>query len=142
MTTTQFPVALINSYIVEILGNAQYKNPLLLKNLSQKTKYNLKKLGDILREEQKNVYAQVMDLRTKYSEKIKTPEGKDELEIKEEFKEQFLKEATELENMKIPIIHYPFVEADFIDKSTGDVVGAEGIYYNIIDILIYETNPQ
>lgn len=138
MTTTQFPVALMNSYIIEIMGGGQYKNPLLLENLSQKTKFNLRKLGDALKVEHKLAYKQLMDLREKYSDSAKNDKGEIELTVKEEFKEQFVKEASEIEEMKIPILHYPFEEKDFIDKSTGEVVGTSGTYYNIIDILIYE----
>lgn len=138
MTTTQFPALLLNSYIVEIMGSEKHKNPLLLRNLSQKTKFNLRKLAEALKVEQKAINTQVMDLRTKYSDKTKDEKGQEQLVVREAETELFIKEVQEIEDMKISVAHYPFEEKDFIDKSTGEVVGAEGLYFNIIDILIFD----
>lgn len=148
---TKFSAKYLESYIVEIFGRQDVKDPLLLKNLSQKTKFKLKKLGNALQSEYKDIRAHLQELFEKYAteeempvEQLELPlegqekkasSGKAQKRIPEDKKEAFLKEAGELENMLIEIEHAPFEEKDFIDKETGDIV-AGGIYYNCIELVL------
>lgn len=136
MKETKFPALMLNSYVIEIFGSGEHKNPLIMKNLSQKTKFHLKKLGEQFHKEDKALKDQVMDIRKELSDEVEE-DGKKFYQLKEENKDEFKKRISELEAIVIPLLHYEFTEADFIDKKTGDVVGGEDIYYNIIDILIY-----
>lgn len=136
MKETKFPAALLNSYVIEIFGSGEHKNPLIMKNLSQKTKYNLKKLGEQFHKEDTQLKNQVMEIRKELSDEVEE-NGVKMYQLKEGNMEEFKKKIAELELMTIPLLHYDFKEEDFIDKATGDVVGGENIYYNIIDILIY-----
>lgn len=151
MTTSKFQVKFINQYIVELFGNQDVREPILVKDISQKVKYHLKKLGNTLQEEYKTVIAQLQEMFDKYSEEVtEAPEENvaggtrvpgPKKRIKEEFKEQFLKESSELEDMEIEVSHYSFTERDFIDHSTGDVVGGN-IYFNLIDLLVFSKEDE
>lgn len=138
MTTTNFKSRFLEQYLIELLGNKDNTvHPLLTKNLSQKTKYNLKKLADEVRKSYNDIKEQVRTIFDKYAEEYEDEAGKKMKRIKKENEETAAKEFNELEEMDVSILHYPFEEKDFIDKSTGEVV-ADETYYNIIDILIYD----
>lgn len=146
--TTKFKVKFLQQYLTEIFGNDETSDPLLRCNLSQKTKFNLKKLGVSLQEEHKNATSAVRELFNESSEDVPLKEGETLKEgvlpqkrIKEEFKEKFQKEIKEIEEMVVSIDHPDFVEKDFIDRSTGEIV-AGNTYYNLIDILLrWEEEP-
>lgn len=145
-TSTKFQVRYLPQYVTEIFGNQEFRDPLLTKNLSQKVKYRLKKLGNSLQEEYRQAVEQLKELFEKYSEEvaasdvvaddINTKPENSKRQIKPEFKEQFQKEAQEIEEMEVEIPHSEFVERDFIDQSTGDIVGGN-TYWNIIDMLVF-----
>lgn len=148
---TKFKAKFLNVYLVEIFGSEDMTEPLLQKNLSQKTKFQLKKLGASLQKEYKSVLTEIQELFNTHSEEVQEEElvleevGEEvpvrtlpstpKKRVKEENKEQFLKEALELEEMLVDIEHSEFTEKDFIDRNTGDIVGGSQ-YYNIIDILL------
>ncbi len=140
MIVTKFKAALLSNLLVELFGSSDEKfhDPLLLKNLSQKTKFHLRKLGESIQKEDKAIKDSLRELYDKYYDVPVNKEGeKPQRELKEGMKvEDFIKEATELEQMDIEISHYDFQEDDFIDKSTNDIVGGK-IYYNIIDLTIF-----
>lgn len=137
MTTTNFKAKFLEQYLIELLGSKDGTvHPLLTKPLNQKTKYNLKKLSEELRKEMTNVKDQVKEIYDKYSEEYIDEAGTKMRRIKKEHEEEAAKEFVELEDMDVPIVHYPFVEKDFIDKETGEVV-ADETYYNIIDELVF-----
>jgi len=137
MATTKFKAQYLSQYIQEIFGSPEQQEPLLTKNLSQKTKFHLKRLGNSLQAEYKQLIEQVRELYDKYSEEYEGEDKKPKKRIKEEFKEQFTKEVEELDDVEVPITHDDFIERDFIDKSTGDIVGGK-VYFNLLDILIFE----
>lgn len=155
---TKFQARYLESYIVEIFGRQDVKDPLLLKNLSQRTKFKLKKLGNSLQEEYKAVREHLQQLFEKYAieEEIGQPElpfeptealqeaskkqKSTQKRIPEDKKEEFLKEAAELEDMLVEIEHQPFEEKDFIDKDTNEIVAGQ-IYYNLVDILAQWEDP-
>lgn len=151
MTKTKFEAKFLNQFIVELFGNQDVRDPLLLKDISQKVKYHLKKLGNAMQAEHKALIAQLQELYDKYSEEVpvdSTAEDRDpnaplpsKRRIKEEFKEKFIKETSELEDLEIELEHYSFTEKDFIDHSTGDVVGGT-TYFNLIDKLVYEKEEK
>lgn len=152
---TKFQAKFLESYIVEIFGRQDVKDPLLLKNLSQRTKFNLKKLGNALQEEYKAVRGHLQELFDKYAVEEEVPAEQLELplegpietpkkavkpvakKIPDDKREEFLKEASELEEMLVEVEHAEFKESDFIDKETGDIV-AGSIYYNVIDLLLWD----
>ncbi len=149
MTTTKFKINLIPQMTVEIFGSDQLPDPLLLKSIPQKTKYELKKLGNALNEELKTALTEMKELRDKFSEDFdeKDKDGLPVLDkdgkpvqkkrIKKEHEEEFLKAARDIEDMEVEIQHYDFTERDFIDSSTGGVVSSKS-YYNLLDRVIYE----
>ncbi len=155
--TTKFKVKFLPQYLHEIFGNPEFQNPLLTQNLSQKTKFALKKLGNSLQEEYKQVLDQLRELYKGYSEEVpdestevtsseeetvkQAPKKEPATRVKEEFKEQFLKESLEIENMDVEIDHPELTERDFFDRSTGEVIGSTN-YYNVIDILLYERDEK
>jgi len=136
MTTTTFLAGALNVYLGEIFGSNENKHPLLFMNLSQKTKYNLRKLGESLKKEQKTVIDQLIEIRKNYIETVVEDDKKVEKVIVGK-EDEFMKVTKELEVVEIQIEHPDFQEKDFIDKTTGEIVGSE-LYYNIIDKLIYE----
>ena len=148
-TSTKFQVKFLPQYISEIFGNQEFKDPLLTKNLSQKVKYQLKKLGNSLQEEYKQAVEHLKELFEKYSETTPPENVSDGIaeksiptkKIKPEFTEQFREESKEIEEMEVEIHHTVFVERDFVDQSTGEVVGGN-IYWNIIDKLVYEKSEK
>lgn len=144
--TTEFQIKYIGQYLAEIFGNEQIREPLLNKSISQKTKFQLKRLGLMLQKEYKVVLEQTQELFNKYSEEVEVPtkEGQEPTKrkvIKEEFKETFMKEAGELEDGVVTLTYDKFEDRDFIDKNTGDIV-AGNTYYNIIDILLWEVKEE
>lgn len=149
-TNTKFQVRYLPQYATEIFGNQEFSEPLLTKNLSQKVKYQLKKLGSAIQEEYKQAVQQLKELYDKYSEEvldeipIESPlesvvekSRPSKTQIKAEFREQFKKEAQEIEDIEVEIPHTVFTEKDFIDHSTGAVVSGN-TYFNIVDKLVYE----
>lgn len=151
MTTTKFKTKFLQQYALEIFGNREFPEPLLNKNLSQKIKFHLKKLGNALQVEQKQALEQVQELFNKYSEEVPEQEAVENTEsaevvnvqqkpqkrVKDEFREQFLREAQEIEDIDVSIQHEDFTEKDFIDRETGEIVGGE-VYYNLLELLILE----
>jgi hypothetical protein len=138
MTTSKFKVKLLETYLIELFGNQKVTEPLLRKNLSQKVKFQLKKLGILMEEEHKLASTQLRELFDKYSKEEKgEPNMPPKRVLKDEFKEQFETEAREIEEMDVEISHYDFSERDFIDQSTGEIV-AGNIYYNVLDIIFFE----
>jgi len=152
MTTTKFKTKFLQQYALEIFGNREFSEPLLNKNLSQKIKFHLKKLGNALQVEQKQALEQVQELFNKYSEEVPEQEAVENTEsaevvskvqqapqkrVKDEFREQFLREAQEIEDIDVSIQHEDFTEKDFIDRETGEIVGGE-VYYNLLELLILE----
>jgi hypothetical protein len=144
--TSKFKAQFLNVYISEIFGNKEMQEPLLLKNISQKTKFGLKKLGTALQVEYKAIMEKLQEMFNEYSEEVVSPLKEDAAPdavpetrkvVKEEFREQFLKETKELEDLDIEVSHQDFEEKDFIDKSTGDIVASNN-YYNLLDILVFE----
>lgn len=136
MTVTKFKAQFLQQFLQEIFGSAEQQEPLLTKNLSQKTKFHLKRLGNSLQTEYKQLIEAVKELYDKYSEEY-DKDGKPAKRIKEEHKEDFAREAGELDELEISITHDDFIERDFIDKSTGEVVGGK-TYFNLIDLLVFE----
>lgn len=144
--TTEFQIKYVGQYLAEIFGSEQVKDPLLNKNISQRTKFQLKRLGLMLQKDYKEVLNQTQEIFNKYSEEKEVPQKEGEAPIKrkvikEEFKETFMKEAGELEEGVVTLTHDKFEERDFIDKSTGDIV-AGNTYYNVIDILLWEKQEE
>lgn len=144
--TTEFQIKYIGQYLAEIFGSEQIREPLLNKSISQKTKFQLKRLGLMLQKEYKVVLDQTQELFNKYSEEVDVPakEGQEPTKrkvIKEEFKETFMNEARELEDGVVTLTYDKFEDRDFIDKTTGDIV-AGNTYYNIIDILLWEVKEE
>lgn len=146
MTTTKFQTKLLTQYVAEIFGNDNIKDPLLVKPISQKTKFQLKKLGNDLHAEYIAAMKQVNEIRNQLSEEYEEPlppESKPDAvptkgtRIKEDKKAEFLKLVGEIEEMEVEVSHADFTERDFFDQTTGDMV-ASRTYYNIIDVLIYE----
>lgn len=139
MTITKFKAALLENLLIELFGSKEEKfhDPLLLKNISQKTKFHLRKLGEAIQKEEKAVKEQLREIYTKFYEDVDV-EGVKTRKLKEGMvQEDFIKEATEIEQLEVEIQHHDFQEDDFIDKTTNSVVGGK-IYYNLLDRLIYE----
>lgn len=125
---------LLSQYLIEIFGNKDVKENLLAKSIPQKTKFNLKLLGNILVEKEKEFFTKLTALRETYA-----PNGEPEESTKEEFE----KLGRTLFEEEIEVKCYNFTEDDFIDSKTNKVVGSEGIYFNLIDKLVYEKeNPE
>jgi hypothetical protein len=135
-------------YISEIFGG-QNTEALLLKNLSQKTKFHLKKLGNTLVETQKDLAAQAKELVDQYiteDVQVKDKEGvlvfnedgspKMDKVVPEDKKEEWEKKITELNNMIVPIQCFSYVEDDFVDVETKKVVSSK-TYYNLLDLILY-----
>jgi predicted aconitase len=137
--TTKFKVKFLSQYLSEIFGSNDVSDPLLIKNLSQKTKFNLKKLGASLQDEHKLALDQVKELFNEHSEEIPLEPGEERTtpkkRIKESSKEEFPRAVKEIEDMYVEIEHAEFVEKDFLDRSTGEII-AGTTYYNLIDILL------
>lgn len=148
--TTKFKARFLPLYHLEIFGNAENLENLLSKNLSQKTKYNLKKLGVKLQNEYKSVTEQAREIFNKYAEDVPN-EKLEELEDKSlvangkqvplNKQVDFQKEIQDLEEMDIEIEHPTFTESDFIDRSTGEIVAGK-MYYNLIDLLLWEGKDE
>lgn len=141
MKETKFPASMLRSYTIEIFGSQEHKQPLILKNLSQKTKFHLRRLGEEFHKKEKEVIDQVVALRGEYFDDVED-DGKKSKRIKEGKEDEFKQKLGEIDGIEIPILHYEFSEADFIDRDTKEVVGSENIYFNIIDKLIYDTENQ
>lgn len=140
MTSTKFKVSIFEQIIIEIFGSQDGKihDPILLKNISQKTKFHLRKLGEALQKEMKLIREQLKEIYDKYFDEVVGEDGKKARKIKEGMSEEdFVKEANELESIEVEIPHHDFQEDDFIDKVTGDIIAGK-IYYNLLDKLIYE----
>ncbi len=138
MTETKFPAKLLESCVIEIFGSSEHKGALLLKPLSQRTKFHLRKLGEQLNKEQVLIKKQLQELHKEYATEDFVDEAtqKEHKRIPEDKREEFIAKARELEELEIPLMHYDFQEKDFVDGSTNDIVAGD-IYYNIIDLLIF-----
>lgn len=139
MATTKLPVKFLDQYLVELFGNEKVSHPILLTSISQKTKYQLRKLGINIQEELKTLRAEAQAIQDKYSEEQPAPnsEAAPVKKIPEDKQEAYNQEMAELEAMEIPFDHYDFTEKDFIDRETGDIV-ASNTYFNLLDKLIFE----
>lgn len=132
-------------YLSEIFGSDKVE-PLLLKNISQKTKFHLKKLGNQLIEEQKAVQEQVKSLVAEfYTEEIEVTQEdgttKTDKIVPSDRKEEFEAKVMEINELELPLTVYNFTETDFIDHSTKEVVACNN-YINLIDLLVYSDKEQ
>ncbi len=140
----------IQTFLQEIFGTKDME-PLLLKNISQKTKFHLKKLGNVLIEEQKAIQEQVKTIASEYyTEEVemkdenggtfKNEDGTPKVNkvVPADKKEAFEKAVIEINELEVPIQTFSFSEEDFIDNETKKVVATTN-YCNIIDVLIYNT---
>jgi len=138
MKTVKLKTKYLDNYLVEIFGSDRVQDPLLLKNISQKTKFHLKKLGNAIQTEYRQVIDQIKELYDEYHEEY-IPEGETtpKKKIKEGMEEEFRKKLNELDEIDIEVQTVEFTEKDFTDVVTKDVV-AGSIYYNILDILLWD----
>lgn len=124
----------VSQFLIEIYGNKEVKENLLMKSISQKTKYHLRLLGDRLIEIEKDFFKKMQNLQETYYVEGKLPEDK---------KQEFESLALELLNQEHEIPCYEFTESDFKDTKTNEIVAGEGIYYNLIDELVFKKeNPE
>ena len=134
---TTFKAGMIKQYIDEIYGGKDVKDPLIFKNISQRTKYHLRMLGEELLKHDKKIVDQLREVFEKHYEMPYEEIQKTNPILSEEKMGQFKKDIQDVSEIDIEIQHFPFKEADFIDKSTNDVIAGNGVYYNLIDVLVY-----
>lgn len=138
MKTIKLKTRYLDNYLVEIFGSDRVQDPLLLKNISQKTKFNLKKLGNSIQTEYRQVVDHIKELYDGYSEEY-IPEGETtpKKRIKEGMTDEYNTKLKELDDVVIEIQTVEFTEKDFTDVITKEIV-AGSIYYNILDVLLWE----
>lgn len=138
MKTIKLKTKYLENYLVEIFGSDRVQDPLLLKNISQKTKFNLKKLGNSIQIEYRQVVDHIKELFDEYHEEY-IPEGEStpKKRIKEGLSEEFNTKLKELDEVVVEIQTVEFTEKDFTDVVTKEIV-AGSVYYNILDVLLWE----
>lgn len=139
----------LSVHLSEIFGSKDVE-PLLLTKISQKTKFHLKKLGNKLIEEQKDVQEQVKSLVAEYYTEeivINDAEGnpvlnedgttKTDKVVPDSKKEDFEKAVYEINELELAVNTYDFKEEDFLDQDTQKIVACKN-YINLLDALVFE----